>query len=143
MNHKMRFKTVAVAITALLMTTSCHHATVDDRAEKEAREYTERYCPTPENDMQSMDSIHFDRDTHTFTYHYKLLGAADDPKVIDKIQAKVRTALLEDLVSNTGTKLYKDHNFVFHYIFRSKSTRKILFEERFTAKDYNKKKRTR
>ena len=65
-NHSLLFlAAMAMAIsTATLF--ACNHATLEDRAEKEARDFTERYCPTPVQNMQRTDSIVFDRDTRTF-----------------------------------------------------------------------------
>ena len=40
------------AIAATLLLTSCHDS-LEDRAEKEAKKYTERYCPTPVSRAQN------------------------------------------------------------------------------------------
>lgn len=126
---------VSAAMT-LSLTTSCRHTTLEDRAEKDAREFTERYCPTPEENMQRMDSLTFDRATHTFNYYYRLSGAADNIEAINKVRGQVKTALLNELKGNTTNKTYKDQGYNFRYIFHSASTGKKLFEERFTKKDY-------
>lgn len=139
MHFSSRHSLCAAALLSLTLLGACHHATLDDRAEQEARDFTQRYCPTPEKDMQRMDSISFDRTTHTFTYHCRLTGAADDSATISKLRGRIKTALLQDLVSNTGSKVYKDKGFGFRYVFRSHKTRKVLFEEHFGPKDYKEK----
>jgi hypothetical protein len=45
-----------------------------DRAEKETREYTQRYCPTLVKHMQMTVTVSFTRATKTFNYYYKLCG---------------------------------------------------------------------
>ncbi|MBM6992642.1 MAG: hypothetical protein I3J02_05175 [Prevotella sp.] len=115
---------------------ACHHVTLEDRAEQEAREFTQRYCPTPVKDFQRTDSVTFDRQTHTFNYYYQLSGAADNPETIKKMRGKLRTALVNDLVGNTGSKTFKEQGYNFRYVFVSEKTKEILFEEELTKKDY-------
>lgn len=57
--------TAAISVTLF---TACHHDSLEDRAERDARDYTERYCPTPFTDNQRTDSITFTRTDKTFHY---------------------------------------------------------------------------
>lgn len=82
------------AIAATLLLTSCHDS-LEDRAEKEAKKYTERYCPTPVRDNQRTDSLTFDRKTHTYNYYYTLVGPADNPDAINQNKAKLTKMLVQ------------------------------------------------
>ena len=136
MNKKCFFQMAVTGMMAMLAFTSCHHETLEDRAEKEAYDYTKRYCPTPIKDFQHTDSVTFTRQNRTFNYYNVLSGKADQTQLIDKLRPKLRAALLDELIDNTGSQVYKEAGFCFHYIFRSAKTGKILYEESFTHKDY-------
>lgn len=125
----------AIALSAVALS-ACNHASLEDRAEKDARDFTERYCPTPVQNMQRTDSIVFDRATHTFNYYYRLSGAADDSQAVTKIRDRIRKALLSDLKGDTGSKTYKEQGYNFRYVLRSEKTKEILYEVKFTKNDY-------
>lgn len=115
---------------------ACHHATLEDRAEKYTKDYTERFCPTPVQDMQRTDSLTFDRTTRTFNYYFTLVDKADNAGIIKAKQKEITDALLKQLKENTSAKVYKDEGFNFHYIFRSESKGNILLENTFTRRQY-------
>lgn len=115
---------------------ACHHATLEDRAEKYTKDYTERFCPTPVQDMQRTDSLTFDRTTRTFNYYFTLVDKADNAGIIKAKQKEITDALLKQLKENTSAKVYKDEGFNFHYIFRSASKANILLENTFTRRQY-------
>ena len=117
---------------------ACHHETLDDRAEKYTKDYTERFCPTPVQDMQRTDSLTYDCSTHTFNYYFTLVDKADNAVIIKEKQKEITDALLKQLKENTSAKVYKDAGFSFHYIFRSGSKGNILLENTFTQKQYKK-----
>mgnify|MGYP001379948786 FL=1 len=131
--HLFPFVLTLIALVALA---SCKHDTLEDRAEKEAKAFTERYCPTPVQNMQRTDSVTFDRSTLTFNYYYRLTGAADDSQAVNKVQSKIKEALRNELISNTGSKAYKDKGYNFHYVIHSEKTKEVLYEVTFTPKDY-------
>ena len=106
------------AIAATLLMTSCHDS-LEDRAEKEAKKYTERYCPTPVRDNQRTDT---------------LVGPADNPEVINQNKAKLTNMLVQGVKNDTRMQTYKEAGFKFHLIYRSASTGKVLLD--FTVKDF-------
>lgn len=116
-----------------LLLTSCHDS-LEDRAEKEAKKYTERYCPTPVRDNQRTDSLTFDRKTHTYNYYYTLVGPADNPDAINQNKAKLTKMLVQGVKNDTRMQTYKEAGFKFHFIYRSESTGKVLLD--FTVKDF-------
>ena len=68
---------ILTAAISMTLFTACHHDSLEDRAERDARDYTERYCPTPFTDNQRTDSITFTRADKTFHYFYTLRDEAD------------------------------------------------------------------
>lgn len=126
----------ACACFLLASLTACQHDSLEDRAEKETKEYTQRYCPTPVQNMQMTDSISFSRATKTFNYYYKLCGEADNEQIISTNKAKLNKLLLAQLKEDTKVKAYKEAGFRFHYIYRSQKTNEIVLETTFGQKDY-------
>ena len=87
------------------------------------------------DDTTTMDSLTFERETHTLHYHYRLTGVADQDSVLEKIDAVA--VLKQELKNATSLKIYKDNHYRFAYTFRSeKDPTKILLDVTFTDEDY-------
>ena len=116
---KMKKKILLVLIPFVLI--ACHES-LEDRAAREAKEYTEKYCPTPVNNFTRTDSVVFDKATRTYHYY-----------------CTINDGLLQSITKSTNIKAYKEAGFNFAYTCRSqKNPRLILFEGMYTQKDYDK-----
>ena len=122
-------------ITAItLLFTACQES-LEDRCAREAKEYTRKSCPVKMDDNTTLDSLAFERSTHTLHYYYKLTGVADQDSIANNIDAV--NVLKKELKNTTTLKLYKDNHYRFAYTFRSeKNPDKILIDVVFTDKDY-------
>ena len=130
-------KYLLFAVASLALMCSCHYDTIEDRAEREAKDYTEKFCPTPYTNDVRTDSLTFDKSSKSFTYYCRLRGLIDNPKVIAENETKLKTAIRENFSNDTGTKIYKDAKFNFIYILRSDNDPKtILLKVKLTEKDY-------
>ena len=108
---------------------------LEDRCAREAKEYTEKNCPSKLDDNIIMDSLAFERDTHTLHYYYTLTGFADRDSVLEQIDAV--GALKEDLKNSTSLRVYKENKYRFAYTYYSaKDPKKVRLEVVFTDKDY-------
>lgn len=117
-----------------LLFVSCQES-LEDRCAREAQEYTRKNCPIPMDSNTTLDSLTFERETHTLHYHYKLTGFADQDSIVKNIDAV--NVLKKELKNTTTLKLYKDNHYRFAYTFRSeKDPEKILIDVVFTDKDY-------
>jgi hypothetical protein len=117
-----------------LLFASCQES-LEDRCAREAQEYTRKNCPIPMDSNTTLDSLTFERETHTLHYHYKLTGFADQDSIVKNIDAV--NVLKKELKNTTTLKLYKDNHYRFAYTFRSeKDPEKILIDVVFTDKDY-------
>ena len=122
-----------LAIITLIFT-ACQES-LEDRCERDAKEYTRKQCPATIDKYTIIDSLTFERATHTIHYYYRLTGAADEAQMIKEIDA-VNT-LKQTLKNSTSVKTYKDKKYRFAYTYRSaKDPKKILLEVVFTDKDY-------
>lgn len=105
---KNGFRFLAPLLSVGLMLTACHHQTLEDRAEKECKDYTAQYCPTPYQGNTRTDSIGFNRASRTFNYYYLVNGKLDDARIFTARHDTLRTILLSGLKEDTRNKAFKD-----------------------------------
>ena len=136
--HLPLWKMQALGISLLLcFTLSACHESLSDRAARESKEYTEKFCPTPVINDERTDSMSFDKTTRTMNYYRTLSGKADNPQVIKFNAKKLRSVLLKALIDDPSSQAYKNAGFNFHFLYRSaKHKGKILFEVIYTPKNY-------
>lgn len=121
---------------SLLTFTACHE-NLEERAAREAAEFTRKNCPTAVSEYIINDSTTYDKDTRTIHYYYTIKGKADTT-AIDWSQA--RPELIKGVKSATNLRVYKDNDFNFAYTYySSKNKGKILIDVRITPKDYKSK----
>ena len=122
-----------IAILGLVLA-SCQES-LEDRCERDAKEFTRKQCPAPMDETTIIDSLTFDRATHTLHYYYRLTGIADEENALNKEEA-INT-LKQALKNSTSVKTYKDNKYKFAYTYRSeKNPKKVVLEVVFTDKDY-------
>lgn len=126
-------KILLIILSAFLLA-ACQE-TLEEKAEKEAKTFTRKKCPYPVHESIDMDSMTFDKKTHTFIYHYTLKGNLDNEQMMRPEQ--MRNELLNGVKNMTTAKVYMDEAYSFQYIYHSqRNPEKILFETLFTAEDY-------
>lgn len=132
----MEIKKISILFAAGLLLCGCHES-LEQRAEREAREYTEKNCPTPVQNYTRTDSVVFDVPTKTYRYYCTVSGILDDRKVFDINRGRLSDALRQAVQENTGFRAYKEAGFSFAWILRSeKDKRTVYFEHTFTPKEY-------
>jgi len=115
---------------------SCHES-LEDRAERESKEYTEKFCPTPPQNNVITDSLVFDKATKTQIYYMRLTGPIDDPEVIKECKADVEKGMLASLRQDPKSVAYKDAAFSFRYVCSSEKNPKMIYLDiKFGPKDY-------
>ena len=122
--------------TLLIMTvllTGCQE-TLEERAARESRDYTEKHCPAPIAYQVTMDSMTFDKASHTFSYYYSLNGTLDDSTYLK--QSNPRDMLLQQVKNSTNLKIYKEAGYSFRYVYNSTKNKATLFDVTFKQKDY-------
>ena len=122
-----------LAIIAYMLT-ACQES-LEDRCARESKEYTKKNCPVKIDNNTTLDSLTYERETHTLHYYYKLTGFADQEGVLEKVDAV--TVLKNELKNTTTLRVYKENKYRFAYTYRSeKDPSKIMLEVVFTDKDY-------
>lgn len=118
----------------MLMATGCQES-LEERCQREAREYTKKHCPLRIDDYTVMDSMTFDKASHTIGYIYTLHGAADDSAAISKVQ--MHDLLLKEVRNSAHLKMYKEKGYSFRYTYYSAKTKgKRLLDTVLKAEDY-------
>lgn len=125
-------------VAASIILCGCHES-LEQRALREAKEYTEKYCPTPEQNYTRTDSVVFDMATRTYHYYCSVTGQLDDKAIFDANRQKLSDALLDNVKENTSFRAYKKEGFAFQWTLRSDKDKNVVyFDRRFTPKEYNK-----
>ena len=129
-------KLIFTSIAATILLSGCQES-LEKRALREAREYTERYCPTPVQNYTRTDSVVFDLASHTYHYYCSVVGDLDDAKIFGLNQKKIDGALLQSVRENTSFLAYKKEGFSFAWTLRSgKNPKVVYFNRKYTTKDY-------
>ena len=132
------FARATMMATILGIGLSACHENLDERTERECKEYTEKYCPAPVDANVISDSMTFDRGSKTICYYYSLRGEADTLLTGDA-EKDIHKALLSDVMNAPTLIRYKEAKYNFRYIyFSSKDKGKKLYDYLFTPKDYTK-----
>ena len=126
-------KLFVLAITTLTLA-ACQES-LEEKAAREAQMYTKKNCPARISETVIMDSMTFEKESHTIHYYYTLTGAADSLGITNKEEA--RGSLLAALKNTPSLAIYKDDGYRFAYTYHSQSVPDtILFEAAFTSDDY-------
>jgi len=128
-----RFFVISMVGMASLLC-SCQDS-LEERCAKECKSYTEKKCPAPLTTDIVIDSLVFERASHTMHYYYTVSGVADDPARFAKINA---AKMMKDEVKNaTSIRLYKEAGYSFAYTYWSaKNKGQVLCDVIVTKKDY-------
>jgi len=123
---KLIYTAVLVSLLA-----SCTES-LEDKAAREAKEYTEKYCPTPYVNDSRTDSATFDKSTKTYVYYISLRNKADNKQVIEANKNKLHKIQKDALDNNPGLKKYKEEHFTFRFVYHSaKNPKEILLDDVF------------
>lgn len=132
-NVVVSLATVAVFIGTTMFSASCQES-LEERCARESKEFNEKKCPAKVSEGVMLDSLVFERESHTLHYYYTFSGIADSPKAIQQLNP--RKILIDEVRNSTSIKTYKDAKYSFHYTYSSASTKKVLADVLITEKDY-------
>lgn len=127
-------QTIITLATAALCLASCQES-LEDRAAREAEEYTKKNCPVRISDEITTDSLVFNKQTLTLHYYLSLSGRADTTAISE---TEIKKDMVSNLKGTTSIRPYKEAGYNFAYTFHStKQKNKILYEVTITKNDYN------
>lgn len=127
-------KKLCMIVSFSLFLIACQES-LEDRCAREAKEFTRKNCPSKIEKNINIDSLTFERETHTLHYYYTLTGNADREGVMEEINGL--DILKENLKNSTAMKVYKENHYNFTYTYHSeKDPKKVLLKVTLTDKDY-------
>ena len=107
---------------------SCQES-LEDKAARQAKEYTERYCPTPVINYSRTDSVVFDKKWNVYIYYLSFCDMLDDSEIIEENRDKITDMLTQSVRESTGLKNFIEAGFRFEYVCHSeKEPKKVLFK---------------
>ena len=107
---------------------SCQES-LEDKAARQAKEYTERYCPTPVINYSRTDSVVFDKKRNLYIYYLSFCDMLDDSEIIEENRDKITDMLTQSVRESTGLKNFIEAGFRFEYVCHSeKEPKKVLFK---------------
>lgn len=109
-----------VVVLQLYLLCSCQES-LEDKAERQAKEYTRKYCPTPVYNYTSTDSITFDRKRKVYTYYVSFYDDVDDVVFINDHREEIVSMLQQSLKESTSLKTFMEAGFRFEYVCHSGS----------------------
>ena len=127
-------KKVILFVLTTLILGACQES-LEDKCARECVEFTKRKCPSKVAPEMIVDSMVFDRTSHTILYYYKLTGASDRADAYQKDQA--RELLKNELKNTTQVMTYKEAGYSFRYIsYSEKNPQTVYLDILLTEKDY-------
>ncbi len=124
-------KKIIFPIMLITLLASCSES-IEDRAAREAKEYTEKVCPTPFVNDGRTDSTVFDKNTRTYIYYMTLRNKADNVILIQQNHKKLYDVQKQALDNNPGLQKYKEAHFSFRFIYHSaKNPKEVLLDDTF------------
>lgn len=118
-------RSLLLLMSASILAVSCQES-LEEKAERDAKEYTRRYCPTPVINSTRTDSITFSKTKRVYTYHISFVGDLDDAELINEHKEEIQQMLSSSLRESTGMKPYIEAGFKFEYICRSASDKNTV-----------------
>ncbi len=96
-----------------------------------------RKLPIRLDSLSTMDSIMFRPDTYTLQTCYTIEGMADNDSLLnEEFRNTLGDNLLSSLKGNIQYRAYKEKDFVFEYLYYSKTSGRLLMNFIFTPDDY-------
>jgi hypothetical protein len=122
-----------IAFAVVLLCLPACQESLEQRAMREAKQYTAKNCPMRVDDYTVMDSMTFmpaaeANGTPTLCYWYTVDGEADRDYTPDECN-RVTEALKKEVANSTHLANYREAGYTFRYIYHSASTpEKTLFD---------------
>ena len=109
-----------VLILIAFFVSSCQE-TLEEKAERQARDYTRKYCPTPIDNDTRTDSIVFDPQKKVYYYYISFFNSLDDEYIVNENKDRFAQMLTQSIKDSPGQRGFLEAGFRFEYICHSGS----------------------
>ena len=129
-------KKIALFCLMTVMMVGCQES-LEDRAAREVDEYTQKFCPVKVNDNTFLDSMTFDKNTHTLVNHFSILtDSTSAQRAVEKADL-IKSQLIEEVRNDTSKKRFKEEGYSFRFVARSYEDKSvILYDNTIRPEDY-------
>lgn len=122
-----------ITLISLFFLISCAE-TLEERAKREADEFTKKNCPAPLSRDLTVDSMTFDPSDHLFTYYYSLSPKVDCTNIN---KGDTEQQLLRQLKNQVTLRKYKEVGYSFRYVYYPLvNPKEHVIDVTFHEKDY-------
>ena len=112
--HKVVYWVIAIILTALSLY-SCQES-LEEKAQRQASDYTRKYCPTPIDNNTRTDSIVFDRDRKVYFYYISFFNQLDNQDVVNDNRTLFAEMLTQSVKDSPSLRTFLEAGFRFEYI---------------------------
>ena len=129
-------KKIALFCLMTVIMVGCQES-LEDRAAREVDEYTQKFCPVKVNDNTFLDSMTFDKNTHTLVNHFSILtDSTSAQRAVEKADL-IKSQLIEEVRNDTSKKRFKEEGYSFRFVARSYEDKSvILYDNTLRPEDY-------
>jgi len=132
----MKIKSIMAIMAISVVALAACQESVDERAAREAKEFTRKNCPTPIVNNTRIDSLVYEESTHTIHYYRTLFNDADNADAIRNNEAALREALVREFKSSASIKMYVEAGMNFKLTYHSGSNpQQVLYGTTLSAAD--------
>lgn len=119
----MKIKSLILLATSVVVLSSCQES-LADKAEREAKEFTRKYCPTPVQNYTRTDSVVFSKTREVYTYYITFVDKMDDKVLINEHKGEIQKLLTDAIRESTTMKTYIEAGYHFEYVCHSEKNPK-------------------
>ena len=120
-----------ITMLIIVLASTCQES-LEEKAARDAAEYTRKYCPTPVINYTRTDSVSFNKTTHVYTYYCTFSGIMDNKDIISQHHTEITQMLAKAIKESTNLKPYVQAGFKFRYVCRSeKNPKNVLLQIQF------------
>ena len=98
---------IAIALMMATMLTGCQES-LEDRAAREVDIYTQKNCPVRVSDNTFLDSMTFEKSTHTFVNHFSIMTDSTSAQRAKEKAEMIKSQLTEDVKNDMSKKRFKE-----------------------------------
>lgn len=106
----------------------------DKRLEREARDFTEKHCPSEPEPGTRLDSATYTPARREYALWYTL--SPDNERTLRDNSTLMRYHLRESVSGNVAYKELKKQGITFRFVYRSAASGRTLYDTRITKSDY-------
>ncbi|MCH5178867.1 MAG: hypothetical protein J1F13_04210 [Prevotellaceae bacterium] len=130
-----KIKLIALLVICMsFLMPSCHRATLEEQCAEMVKKERRR-MPRNITTGVVLDSMHYNRRTHTLVYYHTMDDSLYTPEAIDYGKKKLHQQLQEDIINSVSLKRLKDEGLSFRYVYLAASNGKVCLSLQFDNTD--------